>query len=70
MNEKISNLIKQIGRLRYNLAKTDYQAIKFAEGELTAEEYAETREKRRAWRAEINALQAEIAEIRKEDKPS
>lgn len=43
-----------------NLNRTDYKAIKFSEGELTAEEYAETKAKRRAWRAEINKLQEEL----------
>jgi len=43
-----------IAELKANLAKTDYQAIKFAEGELSEEEYAPIREDRKAWRAEIN----------------
>lgn len=51
---------KQIIKLKGELNRTDYMAIKFAEGELSAEEYAEVKEQRRAWRAEINRLQAEI----------
>lgn len=51
---------KQVIKLKGELYKTDYMAIKFAEGELTAEEYAPIKEQRRAWRAEINCLQAEI----------
>lgn len=47
----------RIDALKAQLADTDYQAIKYAEGELTSEEYAETRAQRAAWRAEINALQ-------------
>ena len=43
-----------------DLKRTDYKAIKFAEGELTAEEYAETKARRKAWRAEINKLQEEL----------
>lgn len=50
---------RRIDALKAQLAGTDYQAIKFAEGELTSEEYAETRAQRAAWRAEINALQAQ-----------
>lgn len=57
---------EQILKLKGELHKTDYMAIKFAEGELTAEEYAEVKEQRRAWRAEINQLQAEIEELKKE----
>lgn len=56
-------IIKRIAALRLKLAQTDYKAIKYAEGELSAEEYAETREQRRAWRNEINELQAELRVI-------
>ena len=51
---------EQIIKLKGELRRTDYMAIKFAEGELSAEEYAEVKEQRRAWRAEINRLQAEV----------
>lgn len=57
---------EQIIKLKGELIKTDYMAIKFAEGELTAEEYAEVKEQRRAWRAKINRLQAEIEALKKE----
>ena len=56
---------KRIAELKKKLADTDYQAIKYAEGELSAEEYAETREQRKAWRAEINALEAELEALEK-----
>lgn len=52
----------RIAELKQRLADTDYKAIKYAEGEMTAEEYAETKAQRRAWRAEINALEAEVEE--------
>ena len=45
------------------LKRSDYQAIKFAEGELTEEEFAPIREQRRAWRAEINELEAQLEAI-------
>ncbi len=51
---------RRINELKSNLKKTDYKAIKYAEGELSAEEYAPTLAERKAWREEINALQAEI----------
>lgn len=47
----------QIDELKGKLYNTDYKAIKFAEGELSAEEYAETKEQRRQWRQEINKLE-------------
>lgn len=46
----------RIDELKSLLASTDYKAIKYAEGELMAEEYAETKLQRRAWRLEINSL--------------
>ena len=60
---KASKINTKISVLKAYLRATDYKAIKFAEGEITAEEYAETKEKRRAWRAEINTLQAELKEL-------
>ena len=63
-NEKIKEKSEQIMQLRGHLHNTDYKAIKYAEGELTEEEYAPIREQRKAWRNEINALRAEIAELK------
>lgn len=47
----------RISELKQNLAQTDYLAIKYAEGQLSAEEYAGTKAQRQAWRDEINVLQ-------------
>lgn len=59
--QQIKELKRSIGELKRNLRLTDYQAIKFAEGEMGAEEYAPIKEQRRQWRAEINALEIELA---------
>jgi hypothetical protein len=48
---------KQIADLKANLASTDYQAIKYAEGLLGEDEFAPIKVQRQAWRDEINALQ-------------
>ena len=50
----------EISELKAKLRETDYQAIKFAEGELTLEEYAETKALRKAWRDSINMLESVI----------
>ena len=50
----------RIIELKQKLEDTDYKAIKYAEGELSAEEYAETKAQRRAWREEINKLEEEL----------
>lgn len=49
---------KRIAELKILLQATDYQAIKYAEGEMPYEEYAPVRELRKGWRKEINDLEA------------
>lgn len=49
---------KRINELKALLKATDYQAIKYAEGEMPYEEYAPVRELRKGWRKEINDLEA------------
>ena len=51
---------------RNNLLSTDYQAIKFAEGELTAEEYAEVKAQRTQWRKEVNEYSAQAKTLKLE----
>ena len=60
---KQKNLQFKIAVLIDKLSATDYQAIKFAEGEMTEEEFAPIREQRRAWRVEINLLEEQIKTI-------
>lgn len=48
---------EQIAILKQQLADTDYKAIKYAEGMISAEDYAETKAQRQAWRDEINILE-------------
>ena len=47
----------RIDELRTLLAESDYKAIKYAEGWITAEDYAEVKAQRQAWRDEINQLE-------------
>ena len=47
---------QRISELKGLLFMTDYNAIKFAEGEISAEEYEPIRLQRRAWREEIRSL--------------
>lgn len=53
---------EQIEILKQNLKDTDYKAIKFAEGFISAEDYAETKALRQSWRDEINRLESESEE--------
>lgn len=54
---------ERIVELKGLLASTDYKAIKYAEGEMDAEEYAPTKIQRASWRAEINSLEAEQEQL-------
>lgn len=56
LNE-VESALRKIDDYKQRLFNTDYQAIKFAEGELSAEEYEETKQQRRKWREEINKLE-------------
>lgn len=60
MNREKMQIKSKIMSVLNKLNATDYQAIKFAEGELTISEYAEIKEKRKKWRTEINALETEL----------
>lgn len=47
----------QIETLKIKLKKTDYLALKYAEGHLSESEYAPIKQQRQAWRDEINRLE-------------
>lgn len=49
--------------LKNQLQQTDYKAIKYAEGWLTEEEYAEVKAERQQIRDEINRLEREFKEV-------
>lgn len=59
-NEIINPQIK-IMFLKKQLEMTDYKAIKYSEGWLTEEEYAETKAERQRIREEINRLEEVLA---------
>lgn len=50
----------KISALKGNLHSSDYLCMKWTEGELTDEEYADIKEKRQRWRQQINELEAEL----------
>lgn len=60
--EKTPQLI-EIETLKQQLADTDYQAIKYAEGQITEKEYAPIKAQRQAWRDRINELEAELERL-------
>ena len=48
---------QKIAELKRKLADTDYKAIKYAEGLISAEEYEPIKAERQEWREEINRLE-------------
>ena len=50
--------LNRISELKKLLSSTDYQAIKYAEGLITEEEYLPIKNQRQVWRNEINELEA------------
>ena len=47
----------EIKQLKDKLRETDYQAIKYAEGELSFEQYQSMKNQRKQWRERINYLE-------------
>lgn len=66
-DEKIMEIDGQIIGLKQLLAASDYKALKFAEGEIPEDEYAETKEYRQSLRDKINELEAEREKIQAEE---
>lgn len=55
------NIDNDINMYKQLLTNTDYRALKYAEGSLSEEEFAETKANRAEWRAKINELQEQLA---------
>jgi hypothetical protein len=56
--EKLTALKQEkLSILKQKLADTDYKQSKFIDGDLTEEEYAETKEQRALWRSAYNRIE-------------
>jgi hypothetical protein len=66
-NEIILETKREIAKLKDKLEKSDYQAIKFAEGLISEEEYAPVKAQRQTWRDEINKLEEELKELKSQE---
>lgn len=58
--DKAQAINREISELKKKLFDTDYKAIKYSEGWLTDEEYAEVKAQREEWRKRINELEASL----------
>lgn len=63
---RIAEIESTIAGNKLLLAQSDYKALKYAEGEVTAKEYKQTKEARQALRDEINRLEEELAGLLEE----
>ncbi len=63
MNERKKAIESEIAGLKQILTSTDYKALKFAEGQISEDNYAETRQHRQSLRDKINELEAELETI-------
>ena len=61
---QLFHLKMEIEGLKKNLKRTDYQAIKFAEGLITEIDYAAIKSQRQAWRDKINQLQEQLKSLK------
>lgn len=52
--------LQEIEELKQKLKDTDYQAIKYAEGQISDEEYTPIKAERKSWRDRINELEADL----------
>lgn len=52
--------LNEIAKLKQGLSATDYKCLKYVDGALSEEEYAEVREYRASLRAQINELEKNI----------
>ena len=55
-------ILTEIATLKRSLANTDYESLKFAEGEMTAEEFEPYKTQRHLWRLRIRELEEQLEE--------
>ena len=63
MDDRKRAIESEIAGLKQILTSTDYKALKFAEGQISATDYKETKQQRQALRDKINELEAELETI-------
>ena len=61
--EKQEKILMQISELKQLLTQSDYKALKYAEGWLSAEDFKETLDQRQLWRNQINELESELESL-------
>ena len=68
MHERKRAIESEIAGLKQILTSTDYKALKFAEGQISATDYKETKQQRQALRDKINELESELETIKESEE--
>lgn len=63
---KMEEISMEINIYRQLLRQSDYKTLKYVDGALGEEEYAEVKAKRAAYRNNINKLEEELEKLREE----
>ena len=63
MDDRKRAIESEIAGLKQILTSNDYKALKFAEGQISATDYEDTKQQRQALRDKINELEAELETI-------
>ena len=68
MDDSKRAIESEIAGLKQILTSTDYKALKFAEGQISATDYKETKQQRQALRDKINELESELETIKESEE--
>lgn len=68
MNKRKIEIESEITGLKQILASSDYKVLKFAEGQISASDYEETKQQRQALRDKINELELELEAIEESEE--
>lgn len=68
MDDRKRAIESEIAGLKQILTSTDYKALKFAEGQISAMDYKETKQQRQALRDKINELESELETIKESEE--
>ncbi len=68
MDDRKRAIESEIAGLKQILTSTDYKALKFAEGQISATDYKETKQQRQALRDKINELESELETIKESEE--
>ena len=63
----MGEMIRQIESAKRDLASTDYQTLKYVEGEISDQEFADLKRQRKEWRQQVNDLTGKLEKRLREE---